>query len=278
MVHHERVNQNEEAEPLWPSPEEKGRPEDWTSARGHEGKRYHGRCIAILIGLYAILLALYVVLLIGVVKGERPALPDESILFPSLEQSSAFRRSDRVFPLTVAGTPFAGDPSPELDQAWHELLKDTTIRVSEQDLEFYNVTSLPLADGSGYASELFLTHELHCLKKIRQYIYKDVYFDDVRGFARNELKRHIDHCIETLRQGILCRGDVSLGTYTYLRGSSDVTARSWGPHQCVDAEALLTWSRGRAVDIFQPGVLEAPENVGEEHFTERKQPHLATGR
>lgn len=40
---------------------------------------------------------------------------------------------------------------------------DTTIRVAKEDLDYYNVTSLPLADGSGFASEIFMTHELHCL-------------------------------------------------------------------------------------------------------------------
>ncbi|KAI8629702.1 hypothetical protein F5Y19DRAFT_475152 [Xylariaceae sp. FL1651] len=194
-------------------------------------------------------------------------------LFPSLAKTLAFRKDSRVFPLTVAGTSFAGDPSAELDKAWHDLLEDTTIRVSKADLDYYNITSLPLADGSGFASELFMTHELHCLKKVRQWIYKDTYFTQVQGLERNELKRHVDHCIETLRQGIMCRGDVSLGTYTYLRGSSYVTARSWGTHQCVDFEALIAWARERAVNIFQPGVLVQPQDLGDEHFTERKRPH-----
>ncbi|KAL6704156.1 hypothetical protein ACN47E_008716 [Coniothyrium glycines] len=195
--------------------------------------------------------------------------------FPSLEKSksTAYRKENRVFPLTVAGTPFAGVPSQELDRAWHELLADTVIRVSKEDLDYYNVTSLPLADGSGYASEIFMTHEIHCLKKIRQWIYKETYFEHVQGFARNELERHVNHCIETLRQGILCRGDVSLGTYTYLSGSSEVTARSWASHQCVDAEALLSWTKARAIDMTAPGLLVRPEDVGPEHITTKKVPH-----
>jgi hypothetical protein len=41
----------------------------------------------------------------------------------ALANSDIFRKDSRVFPLTVAGTPFAGVPSPELDHAWHELLE-----------------------------------------------------------------------------------------------------------------------------------------------------------
>lgn len=96
-------------------------------------------------------------------------------------------------------------------------------------------------------------------------------FDDIRKFTRLIVFK--DHCIETLRQGILCRGDVSLGTYTYLSGSHEVTARSWGMHQCVDFEALQTWMRGRSLDIFRDGVLADPSSLGPEHFTERKVPH-----
>ena len=35
--------------------------------------------------------------------------------------------------------------------------------VSREDLEYYNVSSVPLADRSGYAAILGVQHELHCL-------------------------------------------------------------------------------------------------------------------
>jgi hypothetical protein len=82
-----------------------------------------------------------------------------------------------------------------------------------------------------------------------------------------------DHCIETLRQGILCRGDVSLGTYTYLSGGSEITARSWANHQCVDTDALLSWTKARAIDITAEGLLVEPEDVGPEHITQKTEPH-----
>lgn len=93
----------------------------------------------------------------------RLLLPHMLTITKALAKSTAFRRESRVFPLTVPGTSFAAVPSPELDQAWHELLEGTTIRVAKEDLDYYNITSLPLADGSGFASELFMTHELNCL-------------------------------------------------------------------------------------------------------------------
>ncbi|KZZ89201.1 hypothetical protein AAL_07849 [Moelleriella libera RCEF 2490] len=215
------------------------------------------------------------------------------LLFPSLAQSTAFREENRFFSLAVADSPFAGDPSPELDHAWHNLLEGSAIRVTKEDLDFYNITSLPLQDGAGFASELFVSHELHCLvslsllsaclelflshimvqKKVRQWVYKETYFAGVEGLERGELKRHIDHCIETIRQGIMCRGDVSLATYTYLGDTENVTARSWAPHQCVDFAGLMNWARSHAVDLFHKGALASPEGLGPEHFTTQNQPH-----
>jgi hypothetical protein len=66
----------------------------------------------------------------------------------------------------------------------------------------------------------------------------------------------------------MCRGDVSLGTYTYFSGGDDVTARSWGSHQCVDFDALITWTKQQAIDIFEDGALVKPEELGPEHVTE----------
>lgn len=88
-----------------------------------------------------------------------------------------------------------------------------------------------------------------------------------------DIKTTLDHCIETLRQGVLCRGDVSLGTYTYLSGGSDVTARSWGSHQCVDSDALLSWAKARSIDMTEPGLLVRPEDLGPEHITQKTEPH-----
>ena len=45
---------------------------------------------------------------------------------------------------------------------------DIRINVTQQDLAYYNLTSIPLADGSGFAAELGVHHELHCLVSRRQ--------------------------------------------------------------------------------------------------------------
>ena len=46
--------------------------------------------------------------------------------------------------------PFKGAPSPELDHAWHQLFVNSNVRVSADDLQKINRTSVPLGVGSGY--------------------------------------------------------------------------------------------------------------------------------
>ena len=67
----------------------------------------------------------------------------------------------------------------------------------------------------------------------------------------------IDHCLEMLREAIICRGDTTLSTFEWIPGTDPpaptVVAR--GRHRCVDWESLMAWVRERAVDAFRPGVL-----------------------
>lgn len=75
---------------------------------------------------------------------------------------------------------FAGEPTPQLDAAWHNLLArmgpsfslllslrlinaDINIRLSSTEMQRLNQTSLALSDGSGHLGTLGVYHELHCL-------------------------------------------------------------------------------------------------------------------
>ena len=80
-----------------------------------------------------------------------------------------------------------------------------------------------------------------------------------------------DHCIETLRQNIICHSDPTLTTFKWLPRHNDdpphLTAEAKGRHQCVDWRRQLAWVRERAVPVFEDGVVFGPdedEDGGEE--------------
>ncbi len=100
------------------------------------------------------------------------------MLVPARE---ALRWEARYFPTRIVDNPFSGDPRPELDQAWHDLLRsmfaricrsdvlinsfvlDDNIRVSRSDLDALNLTSVYVRDGSDGIASLSVYHALHCL-------------------------------------------------------------------------------------------------------------------
>jgi len=56
-----------------------------------------------------------------------------------------------------------GEPRPELDKAWTDLLAGTMIRYSEEELQLAgNATSIRHKEG-GYVGGLGVSHSLHCV-------------------------------------------------------------------------------------------------------------------
>lgn len=61
-------------------------------------------------------------------------------------------------------SPYAGYPSEEGDKAWRDLLRNSNIRISKEELDKLNRTSIQLQDGSGdYFGGLSAHHHLHCI-------------------------------------------------------------------------------------------------------------------
>lgn len=152
--------------------------------------------------------------------------------------------------------PYKGPPRPELDDAWHDLLKHSSIRVSEEDLRKINRTSIKLADGSGkYMAEINAYHHLHCLKLIRRVIYTDYY-----GQPEEEMVwTHLEHCMEDLRQTIMCKADFSLLTYDWIPNYRKPWPNFKMDHECVDWKAFDDWAGERSFSLFDQKSLVHPE-------------------
>ncbi|KAI1437623.1 hypothetical protein GGR50DRAFT_50158 [Xylaria sp. CBS 124048] len=143
---------------------------------------------------------------------------------------------------------FLGQPRPEMDDAWHQLLSSTAIRLSAEELQLANnATSIEHQDG-GYVAGLGVSHALHCVKRIKQYMHREYYYPGEQQW--DELFSHADHCLESLRQGAMCASDVSIYTLEWTPHSRYKPAvRVPQPHACVDWEALHEWMASRAVSL-----------------------------
>ncbi|KAK3399799.1 hypothetical protein B0T20DRAFT_406986 [Sordaria brevicollis] len=140
---------------------------------------------------------------------------------------------------------FMGKPRPELDQAWHDLLDSTLIKYSADELFLANnATSVQHKDG-GFVGGLGISHSLHCLKRLKQYLHPEYYYGHEQQ-DWDELYSHVDHCLESLRQEILCNADVNVYTLKWTPHSRfKPTVKVPQPHACVDWDALHGWMKGR---------------------------------
>ena len=154
-------------------------------------------------------------------------------------------------------TRYSGPPRPEVDAAWDELLQNTNIRVSATDLRRIDRNSIPLADGSGdYMAGLDVYHQLHCVKYLRHYLYAEYY--NTSGAGEPSVAEHVDHCLDSLRQVVMCGADVSLITYDWLDNYAAPYPNFDVVHQCRSFEAVDKWANQHALDVFDGTSLVHP--------------------
>ncbi|KAI0435896.1 hypothetical protein F4803DRAFT_573357 [Xylaria telfairii] len=145
-------------------------------------------------------------------------------------------------------TRFTGRPGPEWEKSIHELMKGTLIRISDEELKLYGSSSIPFKDG-GYAAGLGVAHNLHCVKKLKEFIYREDFFPelDPTGAEFEYLRSHADHCLDFLRQSILCRLDYSLYTVYWGERRQDIPTHQLPKFQkCVNWNRLHQWMINRS--------------------------------
>ncbi|KAH8176412.1 tat pathway signal sequence [Sarocladium implicatum] len=151
---------------------------------------------------------------------------------------------------------YRGPPRPEQDEAWEDLLRYNNLRVQEVDLAKANLTSVPLKDDAGgYLATLDVFHSLHCVNKVRKSYYSDYYHDPNPIADQHE---HFDHCIDLLRQVIMCHGDVSLHTYEWKDDYRWPWPSMQTTHQCRNWDKIMDWSRDHYVPSLTGPILSHP--------------------
>ncbi|KAK4190588.1 hypothetical protein QBC35DRAFT_471745 [Podospora australis] len=165
---------------------------------------------------------------------------------------SAIEYAVREFHYYGGPNPFTGPPRPEFDQAWSKLLRSSTSMLSEDEMRRMNKTSIMLQDGSGYIGYLEAIHMLHCVKRIYQLQHPEHYPELQDGDAFTT--HHLDHCLEILRQGIMCNADVTVNTY-YWEKPGKIKGNRSGARKCTDWDRLQEWSDQRTVVISEEAKL-----------------------
>ncbi|TKA78085.1 hypothetical protein B0A55_03276 [Friedmanniomyces simplex] len=170
--------------------------------------------------------------------------------------------------LDAHGRRFTGPPSPAVDAAWHDLIYGRYVPFTPSEINVLNTDTgvpplLPLSltnqsgtDGQvlvpreGYYGGPDMLHSLHCLNGLRKHLRLDYYGASMPTLPTEYERMHIDHCLEQLRQAVLCHGDMTPVTLRPVRNERGhvwaLLGETEREHTCRDGEALGSAWRERA--------------------------------
>ncbi|KAK4158739.1 hypothetical protein QBC43DRAFT_223636 [Cladorrhinum sp. PSN259] len=173
--------------------------------------------------------------------------PDDFKTFSPVRSAVRYKVQD--FQYSHGRSSFIGEPRPELDQAWSKLLSPSVIRITESEMRKMNKTSVAIRDGSGYLGYIEAIHMLHCVKRIHQSQYPE-HYPDLK--AEGELDPdHLGHCLEILREGILCNADVTVNTYHWdPNRPGRFKGNRGGARKCTDWDGISAWLETRHLDAI----------------------------
>ncbi|KAI1122363.1 hypothetical protein F5Y10DRAFT_271146 [Nemania abortiva] len=182
------------------------------------------------------------------------------------------RRNIKFVGSFESATPYRGDPSPEIDAAWARFTTshwaDGTavvlgvgaeeIRAAGKDKEeewFNSTVQLGDANGGGMMATLEMFHQLHCLDLVRKFTFhKYPYYKNSGGVFSRPIevqKNHIDHCLEIIRQVVMCNGDTGLITFHWVEENRAPYPDFNTLHACKDPEEILALAKEREAPMRQ---------------------------
>ncbi|EPS98712.1 hypothetical protein FOMPIDRAFT_1031360 [Fomitopsis schrenkii] len=152
---------------------------------------------------------------------------------------------------------YQGPPSPEIDAAWDRISDLKPIRISEGNLAKIGKEPRPSLVkyheefGGGYVATLEVAHYMHCLNMLRKRTYWDHYgpLDDTYQRDPDFYRVHLDHCIDLLRQTLMCSADVGLITFDWVAEKHNPWPNFSTLHRCRNFDRVVEWNEAHAVTI-----------------------------
>jgi len=157
-------------------------------------------------------------------------------------------------------SPYRGLPTVALDQAWDRITTNNSlwpIRISDEDLNMINKSGrwsnvkYREIDGGGNMGSIEVFHQLHCLNMIRKFTYLKEYpeIQKMQTTRPKFLRDHLDHCIEMIRQNLMCVADVGVISYDWISGWEVPFPDFNTYHKCRNFDAILDWTTSHRVRV-----------------------------
>ncbi|KAL0778752.1 hypothetical protein CaCOL14_005010 [Colletotrichum acutatum] len=207
--------------------------------------------------------ALFLAFIISLQGEEKICADDQTMVWSPARKALKPERSLWMNEVTD-GNVYRGKPRPELDAAWDELVLYSNLRLKAEDLKKINRTSVRLSDAS-----------------VRQALYPDYYFKGNVKLKRH-LEDHIDHCVDNIRMALMCKADISIGSYDWVDNNRRPLTNFRTEHSCYNWDLVNNWARDRHFDIYDNVTIVHPflgksyplDSDGNYVFTEEIDPFL----
>lgn len=108
-------------------------------------------------------------------------------------------------------------------------------------------------------------HQLHCLFAL----WKDhhiQYFEhelSQRAESPAYYETHYEHCVDIIRQRLMCTADPGMVTFRWVEGEDTLTEPDFNTlHYCRSFDGLLDWNKANAANVLVDDIKwMAPENA-----------------
>ncbi|UKZ77009.1 hypothetical protein TrVFT333_004725 [Trichoderma virens FT-333] len=144
-------------------------------------------------------------------------------------------------PIYPNQTQYVGEASKEIDDAWDDIIGAVNVFVlpSEEDSLGGGLYFQP--DSKLFMGQPTVFHDLHCLNRLRRNMpwYFD-YYDH-----RDDTQAHMDHCIDSLRQSLMCTSDMTVAPIIWSYEKGRIIPDFEIDHSCRDFETLKEWALAR---------------------------------
>ncbi|KAI1268091.1 hypothetical protein F5Y18DRAFT_424412 [Xylariaceae sp. FL1019] len=156
--------------------------------------------------------------------------------------------ADGSFNMDQTGSEYIGEPSPEVDAAWDELLLGLNLDFDTSQADLGD-TTFRWPESGFYFSGLDVYHSLHCLNRLRQAIYPDYYIRMLNLPHSPAKAEHIGHCINHIRQALQCHADLTPMEWKLVNEDKLILDTST-PHTCRNFDKINEWAVAHRTDFM----------------------------
>lgn len=168
---------------------------------------------------------------------------------------------------------YRGPPSPEIEATWNRISRDVgPTRMTREEMlkagtnltELRSKVRYPDEVGGGYMASMEAVHQLHCVNLLRKATWFEHYSastDRSFQFPPDVIRLHIDHCIEMLRQNIMCKADTTMITWYWVQGYDSPQANFNTRHRCRNFEKIMDWSTEHAIHIDESKMIRFEDTI-----------------